>query len=183
MPMMYFSIPALRPEPAASDLNHCLATHRVAQVQQQLVADGANSYWAVVVSVLDGEASGPARANGGDAGRRRTGIDYRELLAADEFALYDRLRTARKHAAEADGVPRERRRAAPQTPAPRAGCCSTPHRRSRCCGSRRPAPARCSGSLAHTGTASDRTWLRKASDKALGVSTSTETPSRPCSST
>ena len=105
MPVLFFAIPALRPEPAASALNHCLATQRVAQVQQQLVADGANSFWAVSVSVVDGDAAGAGSATGADAGRRRTGIDYRELLAADEFALYDRLRSARKQAAEADGVP------------------------------------------------------------------------------
>ena len=37
--------------------------------------------------------------------------------------------------------------------------------------------------LAHTGTASDSTVLRKESGSALGVSTSTDTPSRICSST
>lgn len=106
MPMLYFSIPAQQPEPAASELNHCLATRRVAQVQQQLVADGGNSFWAVAVSVIDGDArTGAAQATAGDNGRRRNSIDYRELLAADEFALYDQLRSARKQAAEADGVP------------------------------------------------------------------------------
>ena len=37
--------------------------------------------------------------------------------------------------------------------------------------------------LGHTGTTSERTRLRKDSGKAIGVSTSTDTPSRRCSST
>ena len=49
--MMFFAVPVLRLEPAASDWDHCLATYRVAQVQQQGVADGANSIWAVAVTV------------------------------------------------------------------------------------------------------------------------------------
>ena len=38
MPIRFFSIPALHPEPAASELNHCLATQRVAQVERSLAA-------------------------------------------------------------------------------------------------------------------------------------------------
>ena len=104
MSLKFFDIPALQPMAAASELNQCLATNRVAQIEKHFVADGASSFWAVCVTVVDGGAG--ARGDGrGEAARRRNSVDYRELLSADEFALYDRLRVARKQAAEADGLP------------------------------------------------------------------------------
>ncbi len=116
MTLRFFSVPALHAEPAAGELNRCLATERIAHVEKSFVADGAGSYWAVCVTVVDdGDDRRPERRDGrdergerserGDAARRRGTVDYRELLAADEFALYDRLRIARKQAAEADGLP------------------------------------------------------------------------------
>lgn len=38
-------------------------------------------------------------------GKRRPTLDYRELLSADEFQIFVRLRTLRKERAERDGVP------------------------------------------------------------------------------
>ena len=106
MQLRFFTIPTLRPEPEASELNHCLATQRVAQVDKSLVADGANSHWSICVTLVDAATGATARREDrSDAARRRTSVDYRELLAPDEFALYDRLRNARKEAAEADGLP------------------------------------------------------------------------------
>lgn len=107
MPIRFFTVPALHPEPAASELNHCLATQRVAQVERSFVADGPGSFWAVCVTVLDGadERRNDRRDERSDASRRRSAVDYREVLGADEFALYDRLRIARKQAAEVDGLP------------------------------------------------------------------------------
>lgn len=107
MSIIFFTVPALHPEPGASELNHCLATQRVAQVERSFVADGSASFWAVCVTVLDsaGGRRGERPDERGDAARRRGAVDYRELLSADEFALYDRLRSARKQAAEVDGLP------------------------------------------------------------------------------
>jgi superfamily II DNA helicase RecQ len=103
MPLIFFTIPTLHPEPSASELNQCLATQRVAQVEKSFVADGAASHWAVCVTLVDAQGDRPGLR--GDANRRRGAVDYRELLSAEEFALYDRLRSARKQAAEADGLP------------------------------------------------------------------------------
>ncbi len=107
MPLRFFTLPALHGETAVGDLNHCLATQRIAQVEKHFVADGSASFWAVCVTVVDeGDARRTERRDErGDPARRRNTVDYRELLAADEFALYDRLRIARKQAAEADGLP------------------------------------------------------------------------------
>ncbi len=99
MKLKFFAIPALFPVPAEEELNRFLDSHRVSQVERHLVADGASSYWSVCVTWLAADAAG-----GKDAVRRGR-IDYREVLEAGEFALYDRLRTLRKQMAEAEGLP------------------------------------------------------------------------------
>ena len=101
MKLHVFSIPALHPDAAQEALNRHLAMHRVSHVDKQFVADGAASFWSVCVSTVDALADMPA----GDNPRRGKTVDYREVLAADEFALYDRLRRLRKGLAEAEGLP------------------------------------------------------------------------------
>ena len=102
MRLRFFSIPAAAPDAAEAALNQFLAAHRISHVERQLVADGAASFWAVCVTWVEGGAEAPPPA---DAARRTRGLDYRELLAADEFALYDRLRGLRRQQAEAEGLP------------------------------------------------------------------------------
>ena len=101
MKLKFFAIPALDPEPAEEMLNRFLATHRVVEVERRLVEDGRASIWAVCVSWVEGVAPSAAAPDGTKKGR----IDYREVLPADEFTLYDRLRTLRKQQAEAEGLP------------------------------------------------------------------------------
>lgn len=47
----FFSIPVAAPEGAAKALNQLLGSHRVVSIDRQFVPDGANSFWAVCVSV------------------------------------------------------------------------------------------------------------------------------------
>lgn len=98
MKLKFFAIPATGGEPAEAELNRFLGSHRVAGIERHLIADGAASFWAVCVTWI--EAEGGA-AEAGKRGR----VDYRELLAADEFALYDRLRRLRKQLADSEGLP------------------------------------------------------------------------------
>jgi superfamily II DNA helicase RecQ len=87
--------------------NRFLASHRVVAIERHFVADGPRSAWAVCVSWVEG----PARLEPGGAGAagsaegRKGRIDYRDVLSADQFALYVRLRDTRKRLAERDGVP------------------------------------------------------------------------------
>jgi superfamily II DNA helicase RecQ len=101
MRLEFFAIPALDPEPAEEVLNRFLTTHRVVEVERRLVEDGSASFWAVCVCWVAGRAPLSAASDGAKKGR----IDYREVLPADEFALYDRLRTLRKQQAEVEGLP------------------------------------------------------------------------------
>ncbi len=99
MRFRFFTIPAMSPGAAEQELNRFVAGHRVSNVDRELVVDGAASFWAVCVTWIDGEPSASADAT------RRSRIDYKEVLAPQEFALYDRLRKLRKERAEADAVP------------------------------------------------------------------------------
>ncbi len=78
------------------DLNGFLAGHRIASVSHHLVENGGTPVVVFVVQV----ASGPAVSS---APRDR--VDYRQVLDTDQFALFSRLRDARKKLAEAEGLP------------------------------------------------------------------------------
>lgn len=99
MRLKFFTVPALSPDTAEAELNRFLGAHRIAHLERQFIADGAASFWAVCVSWVEADA-----ATAQDPARRGR-VDYREVLAADEFALYDRLRALRKQLADAEGLP------------------------------------------------------------------------------
>lgn len=101
MQLRFFAIPALDPATAEAELNRILAAGRVAGLERQFVAAGAESFWAVCVSLADGPGPLPAALKSG-AGRK---VDYRELLSEADFAVFARLRELRKSIAEAEGVP------------------------------------------------------------------------------
>jgi superfamily II DNA helicase RecQ len=89
---------------AEQALNAFLGAHRVLTVERQLVADGAQSVWAICVAYTDATApalSGPARIGPG----RKNRVDYKEVLGELEFAVFARLREWRKREADRDGIP------------------------------------------------------------------------------
>ena len=113
MPMHFFAIPALDPQPAQDEFNRFCDARRVVAVERQFVADGRNSYWALCVTVASGTGPLPDALK---ASERRTGtradgsggsgrVDYKSVLSEQDFALYAELRTWRKTVAEAEGVP------------------------------------------------------------------------------
>lgn len=98
-------VPARTPEPAQSELNALLTGSRVLAVHREWLADGAQSGWAFCVEVLGGESPLPDALKAGGERRRGADIDYRQVLSEEDFAVYARLRSARKHLAQRDGVP------------------------------------------------------------------------------
>ena len=94
-----FTIPVLSQAQATEDVNRHLASMRVISVDRQFVADGANSFWTLCVIADAGKVPSPKSLS------RKPSVDYRDILSAEEFALYARLRDLRKQLAERDGVP------------------------------------------------------------------------------
>jgi superfamily II DNA helicase RecQ len=80
------------------ELNRFLRSHRVLAVERRLVEDGANSCWTFCVEYLDaGAGATPFRAEGR--------VDYKEVLAPEQFARFSRLRELRKALADQEAVP------------------------------------------------------------------------------
>ncbi|CAM2064234.1 HRDC domain-containing protein [Sulfidibacter corallicola] len=98
MKYRFFQIPAQNSEAEAERLNAFLSSHRVVHVDRHFVADGANSYWALAVSWLDGAAA-PNRPG------KEPRVDYRQVLDDADFQVYARLREIRKQLAEEKGLP------------------------------------------------------------------------------
>ena len=107
MSLHCFFIPVRQTEPAQSELNAFLAAHRVLAVQREWLTDGAHSGWAFCVEVSDAQGPLPPalKVDGGGRGTRTAEVDYKQVLNADDFAAYARLRALRKQLAQTDGVP------------------------------------------------------------------------------
>lgn len=99
MKVRCFTIPVQDSQDAIEELNLFLGSHRVSTVDHQFVSDGQNSLWAVWVSFTESQVRGKGTS------KRREGVDYREVLSPEEFAIYCRLRELRKELSERDDVP------------------------------------------------------------------------------
>jgi superfamily II DNA helicase RecQ len=98
MLLRFFTVPALDPDRGSEEVSAFLSTHRVIEVTREFVANGPNSYWASCVTYTTSSAR---EATTG----KRTPKDYRELLSAEDFAVFASLRTLRKQLADREGVP------------------------------------------------------------------------------
>jgi superfamily II DNA helicase RecQ len=89
----------LHAESAEQDtLNRFLRAHRVVQIRKELVSKDNSSFWAILVEYLDSpdkKADEPLKSK----------VDYREILSADDFSLFSKLRETRKKLAEENGLP------------------------------------------------------------------------------
>ena len=97
MQFRFFMVPALGGEDAEAEVNQFISQNRIVAVERKFVEDGANSFWALCISV---ERSGQKPSSG-----KRAAVDYREVLNETDFAIYARLRNLRKQLAEREGVP------------------------------------------------------------------------------
>jgi len=97
MKLQFFTIPVRDPEAVTTELNAFLASHRIAQIDRQFVADGGNSAWSVCVTYLD--------SGGRPVPEKRGSTDYRDVLPDAQFRVFAKLRSLRKELAEKDGVP------------------------------------------------------------------------------
>lgn len=102
MPYRFFVVPVRDGGHAAAELNGFLSGHRILAVDRRWVDQGPDSFWSFCVDYMESRSSA-------DAGRKdglgRGKIDYREVLSAEDFAVFARLRQLRKEIAQADAVP------------------------------------------------------------------------------
>jgi superfamily II DNA helicase RecQ len=81
------------------ELNAFLRSHRIINVEKRLVDGERGTGWAFLVEY--GAAEGGKTTPDGQNQR----VDYRAILNASEYALYEKLRGLRKDLAEKAGIP------------------------------------------------------------------------------
>ena len=100
MAYKFFHVPIRQTEQAEAALNQFLSSHRVLSVDRRWVDQGPDSFWSFCIDYL-------ASAPGADLQRaaKAKGKDYKELLTAEDFAVFARLRDLRKEIAQVEAVP------------------------------------------------------------------------------
>lgn len=105
MSLHFFAIPALDAGAAQEECNRFCAAHRVLTLEKHFVVDGAQSYWAICVTVAGGAGPLPDSLKVGADRTQTQRIDYKTILSEADFAAYAELRAWRKTMAEQEGVP------------------------------------------------------------------------------
>lgn len=95
--LFQYPLPA---EPELPDLNAFLAGRRVATVSHHVVSQASGSLLLFVVETVGGHGAEKSAASASSPK-----VDYRDVLNAEEFAVFSRLRTERRRVADAEGVP------------------------------------------------------------------------------
>jgi len=81
------------------ELNAFLRSHRIVNVEKKLIDGERGTGW---VFIIEYGSEGGGNKNAPNAAQR---VDYREVLNADEYALFDKLRNLRKELADKSGIP------------------------------------------------------------------------------
>lgn len=100
MQFAFFSIPTDGETGLVEELNLFLRSHRVVSVQRELTLRDSAPCWRLCVEYIEGPI-----ASARDGGKRGSRVDYREVLSEEDFAVFVRLREARKELAGAEGLP------------------------------------------------------------------------------
>lgn len=101
MQVQIFSIPVWGGTLATEELNRFLRPHRILSLEKRLVEQEGESCWTFCIQYLE-------RTFGTESDAVRPGapkVDYKEVLSASDFAVFARLRDARKRIAKKEAVP------------------------------------------------------------------------------
>lgn len=100
MPFKFFTVPIHDSGQAEAEMNGFLRSHKVLSVDRRWVEQGSSSFWSFCVDYLESGSGGDGRSVG-----QRGKVDYKEVLSAEDFAVFGRLREVRKEIAAAEAVP------------------------------------------------------------------------------
>lgn len=102
MKLQFFSVDALEPDTDQETIDDFCARHRLVSVDKRFVERSEFCYWSVCVTYLE-PSSTPSKPT--KAVDKRGQVDYREILGAEDFAVYAKLRDLRKAISEAENTP------------------------------------------------------------------------------
>jgi superfamily II DNA helicase RecQ len=94
-----FLIPLYADSHEQETMNRFLRGHRIIQTRKELVSMDGTSHWAILVEYLDT----PDKSAVGQQVKSK--VDYKEILSAEDFTLFSKLREVRKKLAEENGLP------------------------------------------------------------------------------
>lgn len=96
----FFQIPITQAAESENELNTFLRSVRALTIHKEFVNQGENSLWCLAVEYLPQAGEKEFKK-----GENRNKTDYREILSAEDFALFVKLRDWRKQAAALEAVP------------------------------------------------------------------------------
>lgn len=100
MQLKIFTIPIHHGDRVEEELNRFLRSHKILEVDRQMVVLDNSAYWSFAVSYLPGGASAnPSMAS------KHARIDYKKLLDSETFERFNNYRSIRKKVAQSEGVP------------------------------------------------------------------------------
>ncbi|WGZ93336.1 MAG: HRDC domain-containing protein [Candidatus Thiothrix putei] len=102
MKLQFFSVDALEPDSDQETIDDFCTRHRLVSVDKRFVERSEFCYWSVCVTYLE-PSSSPSKPT--KAVDKRGQVDYREILGAEDFAVYAKLRDLRKAISEAENTP------------------------------------------------------------------------------
>lgn len=100
-----FSIPARGCPESSEELNQFLQSRRIVAIERQLILENGNAYWSLCVEYLERGSNKKASISSSSTRSSKTKVDYREVLSADDFAAFVKLRDLRKELAAEESIP------------------------------------------------------------------------------
>lgn len=99
MEIKIFTVSVHHGESMNEELNKFLRSHKVVDIEKRFVSQDHGAYWSFCVSYITG---GKVSVSNTD---RRMKKDYREILDAKTFSIFEKLRSYRREIAKNDAVP------------------------------------------------------------------------------
>ena len=102
MRLKFFHVPMQGDAAVEGEIDQFIQSHKIVSIDREFVQDKSASAWAICVTYLS--VSGDA-ADSAVRQTRRSRVDYKAVLSAEDFHLFVRLRELRSRTFRADGVP------------------------------------------------------------------------------
>lgn len=100
MQLKIFTIPINYGDDMEQELNRFLRSHKILEVDRQIVVLDRSAYWTFAVSYLPTAANKSPSAAGKSAR-----VDYKKVLDPASFERFNTYRNIRKKVAQAEGIP------------------------------------------------------------------------------
>ncbi len=94
MQLKMFTIPVTDDGIFTTELNTFLRTHKVLEINKELVSNEVGAYWCFCISYIEGASFDTSK----------TKVDYKEVLTKEEFERFSKMRVIRKELAANENI-------------------------------------------------------------------------------